>query len=369
MMSRDEFFMNQALKLALRAKARTSPNPMVGALLVKNNRVIARGYHKKAGGPHAEVEAIEQAGANARGCTLYVTLEPCAHYGRTAPCVDKILASGIRRVVVGMVDPNPLNNGRGIDILKAGAVEVRVGFLEGRLRKMNEAFIKYITKKMPFVTVKVGQSLDGKIASRSGDSKWITSDKAREFAHALRSGYDACMVGVNTIIRDDPFLTAGLRREPLTRIIVDSKLSTPADAKLFQRPGEVIIATLHSAAGQETENRNLLSRRARIVEVKENNGQVNLHDLLKHLARMEIANVLVEGGGSLIGSLFDSGLVDKVLFFIAPKIIGGKDSISSVMGRGISAIDRAVRLTDVGMNRIGEDYLFSGYVVRANLKN
>ena len=363
-MNRDEFFMSRAASLALRARGRTSPNPLVGALVVKNGKVIGSGYHKKAGLAHAEVMAIDSAGPRAKGSTLYVTMEPCAHYGLTPPCVDKIISSGARRVVVGMVDPNPLNNGRGIDILKERGLSVDVGFLEPRLRTLNESFIKYITRRVPFVTVKVGQSLDGKIATKDGNSKWITSDAARKFARKLRSNYDAIMVGVNTVIRDNPYLSPEGRGSFLSRIVVDSRLSTPACANIFRSPGSVFIATIEPARGQETENRKLLSEKARIIDVKDNNGQVNLHSLLKKLGNLKITNILVEGGGSLIGSLFDLGLVDKVLFFIAPKIIGGKDSICSVMGKGVLRIDKSVRLKDVKIRRIGEDLLVEGHVYR-----
>lgn len=362
-MNNNEYFINKALLLALKAKGDTFPNPLVGAVVVKNGKIAGEGYHKKCGGVHAEVTAIEKASALARGATLYVTLEPCAHYGRTAPCIDKILEAGIRKVVVGMIDPNPLNNGKGIKLLKERGIKVEVGVLEDKLRKINEPFIKYITKRMPFVTVKVGQSLDGKISTKNGDSKWITSDKAREFSHKFRRYYDAIMVGVNTIIRDNPYLTSMNSLRPLTRIIVDSHLSTPANSNIFQKPNPIIIATLKATTGQVTENRELLSQKAKILEVKENNGQINLYDLLKKLAHLEISNILVEGGGSLIGSLFDSGMVDKILFFIAPKIIGGKDSISSVMGRGVSRIDRAIRLRDVKIKKIGDDLLVEGYPV------
>ena len=354
--------MRQALSLALKAKGQTFPNPLVGALVVKDEKIVGKGYHKKAGLPHAEVEAINDAGYKAKGAILYVTLEPCAHYGRTPPCVDKIVDAGIQKAVVAMVDPNPLNNGKGIKLLQEHGIKVEVGFCEDEARKINQPFIKYITKKIPYITVKTGQSLDGKIATKNGDSKWITSDKARVVAHTLRRFYDGIMVGINTVIRDDPFLVSGYPKKPITRIIADSRLSMSARANLFQKPDPVIIATLTEALGQETENRNLLAAKAKILEILENNGQVNLYDLFKKLARLGISNILVEGGGTLIGSLFDCNLVDKVLFFIAPRIIGGKDSISSVMGKGVLRVDKAVKLKEVKLSRIGEDFLVEGTV-------
>jgi len=362
MMNIHEKYMNLALRLALKAKGKTSPNPMVGAVIVKKGRIIARGYHQKAGFPHAEIAALDEAGKDARGATLYVTLEPCTHFGKTPPCMDRIIKSGIKKIFVGMVDPNPINNGKGIEILRQHNIKVQVGLLEDRLKSINEVFIKYITRKIPFVTVKVAESLDGRIATRSGESKWITSDKARGYAHRIRQDYDAVAVGVNTVLRDNPKLNAWFSKRQPVKIIVDSQLSTPQDAELFSRTSSVIIVTLAVKSGQETENRKILSRKAKILEVKENEGQVNLKDMMKKLARLGITNILVEGGGTLIGSLFDEGLVDKVLFFISPKIIGGKEAIGAVMGKGINRIDKALRLKGVKLRRIGEDFLVEGYV-------
>jgi len=357
-----EYFMDLAFRLAQKAKGETSPNPMVGALVVKNGRIVGKGYHKKAGLAHAEAVALDDAGQKADGAILYVTLEPCAHFGRTPPCVEKIIKSGIKKIIVGMLDPNPLNNGRGIQMLKAQNIKVEVGFLEDKLKQLNEVFIKYITKKIPFVTVKVGQSLDGKIATSTGDSKWITSDKARVYAHRIRSNYDAIMVGVNTILRDNPKLDAWFSRRHPTKIIVDSQLSISQESNVFSPKGCAIIITLPVKPGQETENRRILSEKAKVLEVKEKSGQINLKDMMKKLAQLEISNILVEGGGTLIGALFDEELVDKTLFFVSPKIIGGKEAISSVMGRGVARIDKAIKLRQVKLKRIGEDFLIEGYV-------
>lgn len=356
-----QYYMRLALRQALRAEGKTSPNPLVGALLVKDGRIISRGYHKKAGLPHAEVVALSLAGHRAAGALLYVTLEPCAHFGRTPPCTDMIIRSGVKEVIIGMLDANPLNRGKGVEILRKHGIKTEVGFLEDELRKVNESFLKYVTQKIPFVTVKVGQSLDGKIATYRGHSKWITSDAAREEVRRLRDKYDAIMIGVNTVLRDDPRLLPAASSKILTKIIVDSNLSIPGDAAVL-RGAEVIIATLSAASGTETSNRNLLAQKARILEVKEKDGQVNLRKMMRKLARMQITNILVEGGGSLIGSLFDERLVDKVLFFISPRIIGGKEAISAVMGRGVSHPDKAFCLKDIQLKRIGEDFLVEGYV-------
>lgn len=357
-----EYYMRLAMKLALKGKGSTSPNPLVGALIVKDGRIVGEGYHQKAGLPHAEIIALDDAGVKTKGASLYVTLEPCAHFGRTPPCVDRIVKSGLKEVVIGMVDPNPLNNGRGINIIKQHKIKIEAGILEKELKRINDPFIKYITKKMPFVTVKVAESLDGKIATKSGDSKWITSDKSRAFAHRIRKDYDAIMAGVNTVLRDNPRLDAWFSDKTITKIIVDSQLSTAQDANIFSKNSKVIFATLAISSGQETENRKALAQKARILEVKEKSGQINLKDMLKKLAQLGITNILVEGGGTLIGSLFDDGLVDRILFFISPKIIGGKDAISSVMGQGVPRIDKAIKLKEVKFSRIGEDFLVEGAV-------
>lgn len=357
-----EHYMNLAMKLALKGRGKTSPNPLVGALVVKNGKIIGKGFHVKAGLAHAEVVALDEAGEKAEGATLYVTLEPCIHFGHTPPCVARIIKSGVKEVIVGMVDPNPINNGKGIEILRANKIKVKTGFLENELKRLNQVFIKYITRKVPFVMVKIAQSLDGRIATKSGDSKWITSDKSRGFAHRLRADFDAIMVGVNTVLRDNPKLDAWFSKRHPVKIVVDSQLSTPEDANIFSGPSPVIIATLTSRPGQETENRKILSGKAKILEVKEKAGQINLKDLMKKLAGMGITSILVEGGGTLIGSLFDEGLVDKIMFFISPKIIGGKDAISSVMGHGVSRVERAVKLKDIVLKRFGEDFLVEGYV-------
>ena len=359
---RDEYYMQLALELALKAKGKTYPNPLVGALVVKAGRIIGRGFHAKAGLAHAEIVALDEAGKKTKGATLYVTLEPCAHTGRTPPCVNRIIQSGIKEVVIGMIDPNPLNNGKGIMLLKQSKIKVRAGVLSDKLKKINESFIKYITTGFPFVTVKIAESLDGRIATYSGDSKWITSDKSRAFAHKMRKDYDAIMVGVNTVLRDNPRLNAWFSAKQPVKIIVDSNLSTPENANVFTQDSQVIIITLPSRPGQETDNRKRLFEKAKVIEVKEKAGQINLRDALRKLAHLKITNIIVEGGGTLIGSLFDEKLVDKVLFFISPKIIGGKDAISSVMGKGVKRVDQAIKLREIKFRRFGEELLIEARV-------
>ncbi len=260
-----------------------------------------------------------------------------------------------------IVDPNPVNNGKGLEILKQYGINVNAGYLEDELKKMNEVFIKYITKRMPFVTVKVAQSLDGKIATRTYDSKWITSDESRIYAHRIRQDYDAIMVGVNTVLRDNPKLDAWFAKRQPVKVVVDSQLSTPEEKNIFLK-GKVIIATLPAMPGQETENRRILAQKAKILDVKEKEGQINLKDMMKKLAALGISSILVEGGGTLNGALFDEGLVDKVLFFVSPKIIGGKDAVSSIMGKGVARIDKVINLKEIKLKRIGEDFLIEGLV-------
>lgn len=354
--------MGLALKLALKAKGKTSPNPLVGALVVKSAKIIGRGFHAKAGLAHAEAVALDRAGKLAKDATLYVTLEPCAHTGRTPPCVNRIISSGVKEVVIGMIDPNPLNNGRGVTLLRQNNIKVKVGVLSDQLKEINESFIKYITTRSPFITVKVGQSLDGRIATRTGDSKWITSDQSRAYAHKIRKDYDAIMVGVNTVLRDNPSLNVWFSQKKLIKIIVDSNLSTPENSSIFTGEAQVIIITLPSHPGQETENRKKISAKAKILEVKEKAGQINLRDALKKLAQLGISNIIVEGGGTLIGSLFDEGLVDRILFFISPKIIGGKEAVSSVMGIGIKRIDQAIKLKDLKLKWLGDEILIEAKI-------
>jgi len=293
MMKDHVYYMEIALRLALKAKGLTSPNPLVGAVVVKDGAIIGRGYHQKAGSPHAEIIALDDAGKAAKGATLYVTLEPCTHFGKTPPCVDRIIQSGVKRVVVGMVDPNPVNNGKGIQLLKNHKIAVEVGFCEEKLKIMNEAFIKFITQRLPLVTVKVAESLDGRIATRTGDSHWITSDPSRNWSHRARRHYDGIMVGVNTVLRDDPKLDAWYSDKHPTKIIVDSQLSTPEKASIFKGSAGVILVTLPVDPGQTTENRTILSHKAKILEVKGKEGQINLKDMLKKLARLGIASIIV----------------------------------------------------------------------------
>ncbi|MFC1703712.1 bifunctional diaminohydroxyphosphoribosylaminopyrimidine deaminase/5-amino-6-(5-phosphoribosylamino)uracil reductase RibD [Candidatus Omnitrophota bacterium] len=351
--------MRKAIDLALKAKGKTSPNPMVGALIVKDDRILGRGYHHSAGGPHAEILALRQASKRARGAVMYVTLEPCSHFGRTPPCVDAIISSGIKKVVIATKDPNPVNNGNSIKLLRRNGIQVMQGVLAKEAQEINMIFNKFITKKIPFVTVKVAQSLDGKIALQNGQSQWITSKETRDLAHRLRNDYDAILVGVNTVIHDNPLLKSK------NKVIVDSRLRTSLNARIFTKnSGKVIIASTKKAPKQKVAQ--LEGKGATVLLLPVKNGKVNLKALMRQLAKMEITSVFIEGGGTIIGNLFDEGLVDKAMFFIAPKIIGGKDSISSVEGAGIKSIAKAHCLKDIRIQQCGNEFLLQGNVYRHN---
>lgn len=352
-----EYYMRLCLKLALKGKGMTSPNPMVGAVVVKDGKIVGRGYHKIFGGPHAEVVALREANGFSRDSRLYITLEPCQHFGKTPPCVDAIIKSGIREVIIAGRDPNPVNNGKGIFKLRQNGINVIEGVLKEESIRLNEVFNKYITTRLPFVSVKVAQTLDGKIATTTGESKWITNDAARKYVHKLRGEVDAILVGVNTVLKDDPLLT---RRSPKTRkqpikVILDSALRTPLDARIFceESPAPVIIATKKSAP--ENRIKQLQNKGAKILFID------TIHSLMKQLGRMEVSHLLIEGGGETIASALMEKVVDKMYLFISPKIFGGRDAPTSVEGDGIACIDEAIRLKDVRYRRVGEDLLIEGY--------
>lgn len=354
-----ERFMRIALNLAAKAKGKTYPNPLVGVVIVKNNRIVGRGFHKKAGGPHAEIFALKEAGQNAEGAVLFCTFEPCAHYGATGPCVKEIVDAGVKEVYAGMIDPNPLTKGKGIAYLRKKGVGVKVGFLQKEIERLNEDFIKVMTKSEPFVTVKIAESLDGKIATRRGESKWITSAESRKHAHVLRRYYDAIMVGINTILKDDPRLEPYHNSHRLVKIIVDSDLKIPFDARVFKTKSSVIIAAVKK---NEAKEEKLIKLGAQVLYVKSEKERVSLKDLLQKLNNLKIRNILVEGGAELVGSFLDHRLADKALFFIAPKIIGGRRALSAVGGEGVKKLHQAAYLRDVEIKRIKDDILIEGYL-------
>ncbi len=360
----DEKYMRMALRLAAKAKGRTSPNPMVGAVVVKNGKVVATGYHHRAGEPHAEAIALRKAGRKAKGATLYVTLEPCSHTDkRTPPCTPLVIQSGVKRVVIAMIDPNPRVSGGGVKTLRKAGLEVVTGVLEAEAKKLNEAFIKHITSGIPFVTLKIAQTLDGKVATATGESKWITGEPARQEGHRLRDTNDAILVGINTVLKDNPSLTARIPegRDPV-RVIVDSRLRIPLNARVVTQrsPAETIIATLAQCA--EDKDQESSGRRSGGAFCQIRQGRVDLRDLMKKLGRKGIMSVLIEGGPEVHASAIKSGIVDKVVLFVAPVLMTGRDSLCSIGGISPVRLGQAIQLEDVTSRFVGRDMMIEGYI-------
>ena len=350
--------MRRAYALAAKGRGRTLPNPMVGAVIVKGGRIIAEGWHARCGADHAEVMALRKAGAKAKGADLYVTLEPCSHHGRTPPCTEAIIHAGIRKVYVGVLDPNPLMNGKSVKALRKAGITIEVGFLQKELARMNEAFNKWVSTDMPFVVAKTAQTLDGKIATLSGESKWITSQSSRDFARTLRLSFDAIAVGVNTVLKDDPALTSTPPKR-LKKIIFDSDLKTPANAKLFKdsRREDVIIFTTKRASVQKIQ---ALSRKADVIVVPAKDGRVDLRRASKILGRRQITAILIEGGAALVGGALKEGVVDKMMLYVAPKIMG--EGLSSVRGLHLKDLKQTIALKNIAVGNIGEDIFIEGYL-------
>lgn len=362
-LSYDEKYMRLAMQLAGNAIGRTSPNPLVGAVIVKDNRVVGCGWHRKAGTPHAEVHALNQAGELAQGADVYVTLEPCAHYGKTPPCAKALVEVKVKNVYGGLLDVNPKVAGKGFKILEDAGIHVEYGFLQDELRKQNEVFFKWIEHKKPFVVLKAAMTLDGKIATATGQSKWITNETSRAYGYKLRDIYDGIMVGINTVIEDNPMLTARVDggKNPI-RIVVDSSLKIDINANVVQdKSAKTIIATTDKADKDK-----ILKLQAQDVDVivvdKDKNDKVDIEKLLDILGQQNICSILVEGGATLSGSFVAKKLVDKVYFFIAPKIIGGKEAKTPVAGTGILNLQEALTLKDIQIEKLEEDILIIGRV-------
>ncbi|MFC1939715.1 bifunctional diaminohydroxyphosphoribosylaminopyrimidine deaminase/5-amino-6-(5-phosphoribosylamino)uracil reductase RibD [Chloroflexota bacterium] len=361
-------YMKQALSLATLALGQVSPNPAVGAVVVKDGEVVGQGYTQPPGSWHAEVIALKQAGEKARGGVMHVTLEPCCYQGRTPPCTQAIIDAGISEVRLAMLDPNPLVSGRGEAELEREGIKTYVGEHEEEAKEINGAYTKFITTGIPFVTAKFAVSLDGKIATKDGDSKWISGSESRKYVHYLRYTTDAIMAGANTVIADDPHLTCRqggrggeVRKQPL-RVIVDSRGRTPSTARVFGKPGKSLLAL---AMAVKPEKKEAFARLGtEILELPSEGNQVDLEKLLKALGERDITSVLVEGGGILLGSLFDQGLVNKVVVFIAPIIIGGEKARMAVAGKGVDKVIDATKLERISVERFGEDLMLSGYIKR-----
>lgn len=362
-LSYDEKYMRLAMQLAGNAIGRTSPNPLVGAVIVKDNRVVGCGWHRKAGTPHAEVHALNQAGELAQGADVYVTLEPCAHYGKTPPCAKALVEAKVKNVYGGLLDVNPKVAGKGFKILEDAGIHVEYGFLQDELRKQNEVFFKWIEHKKPFVVLKAAMTLDGKIATATGQSKWITNETSRAYGYKLRDIYDGIMVGINTVIEDNPMLTARVDggKNPI-RIVVDSSLRIDINANVVQdKSAKTIVATIDKADKDK-----ILKLQAQDVDVivvdKDENDKVDIEKLLDILGQQNICSILVEGGATLSGSFVAKKLVDKVYFFIAPKIVGGKEAKTPVAGTGILNLQEALALKDIQIEKLEEDILIIGRV-------
>jgi diaminohydroxyphosphoribosylaminopyrimidine deaminase/5-amino-6-(5-phosphoribosylamino)uracil reductase len=360
-------YMEQALSMAKLALGQVSPNPAAGAVIVKNGEVIGKGYTQPPGSSHAEIVALQQAGPEAKGATLYVTLEPCCHYGRTSPCTQSIITAGISEVHMAILDPNPAVNGKGKAELENAGIKTFLGECEKKAREINEAYIKFQLTGLPFITIKYAMSLDGKIATWTGDSKWISGEESRHFVHNMRYINDAIMAGVNTVLADDPQLTArcgggrgGTAKKQPLRIIIDGMGLTPVTAKVFTEPGKTLLVLGRKTTEMEREAYCRVG--AELFEIPSENGYIELKILMEELGKRQIMSILVEGGSILFGSLFDQKLVDKVAIFVAPIIIGGEKAKTAIGGRGVDKVMDAVKLKNISEERFGDDVMFVGYI-------
>ncbi|HEV8376922.1 MAG TPA: bifunctional diaminohydroxyphosphoribosylaminopyrimidine deaminase/5-amino-6-(5-phosphoribosylamino)uracil reductase RibD [Candidatus Polarisedimenticolia bacterium] len=358
-------FLTACLDLARLGEGETSPNPMVGALVVKEDRILGQGYHRRAGDPHAEIEALGLAGEESRGATLYVSLEPCVHHGRTPPCTDRLIQAGIVEVIACMKDPDPRVNGRGFERLRSAGVRVSEGTLREEAMRLNEKFVRFVTTGRPYVTLKAAMTLDGKIAAASGESRWITSEAARQEGHRLRYIHDAILVGVQTILADDPLLTARWGAgKALLRVILDSRLRTPPEARILSRTdgGSALVYTLR---GSPLQARKALEARpgVEVVEVDERDSRVDLERVLEDLGRRRIVSVLIEGGGQVLGRALSSGAADHLAVFIAPKILGSA-GIPAFAGSAAAGLSDAIPVYEWRWREVGGDLLVEGSLRR-----
>lgn len=359
---KDYSYLEMAYSLAERGRGWTSPNPCVGSVCVRKGLIIGYGYHKKPGNPHAEIEALERAGSQARGSDLYVTLEPCLHWGRTPPCVDAILRARPKKVVISSYDPNPIVYRKGVKKLRDMRIEISVGLLEERNQKLNETYSKYITHKMPFVTLKAALSLDGRIATKTSDSRWISSPETREYIHLLRGEYDALMVGINTVLQDDPRLTVRhhlWKGKKIQRVVLDSQLRFPLNARILSTLGLGGIAVFTTRKTSQKKKEVLDKKGVEVIELAR--PPLNLKEILRRLGEREVSSVLVEGGSRLITSFLEENLADKLILTISPRLFGGERAPSFFEGKGIRLVKEALELKRTTTFFIGEDLILEGY--------
>lgn len=360
----DQFYMQRALGLAVQAQGRTNPNPMVGAVIVKNGQLIGAGYHHQAGTPHAEVHALNEAGDQAAGATLYVTLEPCSHFGKTPPCADAVIKAGIKRTVIATTDPNPQIAGKGIEKLREAGIEVELGVMRKEACRLNEVFFKYIQTGLPFVALKTAMTLDGKIASRSGDSKWITGEDARHYVHQLRNVYDAIMVGIGTVLKDDPFLNTRLEladtRNPV-RVIIDSNMDLPFSSNIAKSSHVQRTLLFCSSRADNSKRKQLEDLGVELISLDIDSDLIPLKKVLEIMGTMGLCSLLVEGGGEINAYLLQHQLADKAYWFIAPKIIGGRQAPSPIGGQGIEFMQDALELKSMEIQKFSKDFLLTGY--------
>ena len=360
----DNNYMQRALDLATRGCGKVSPNPMVGAVIVKNGNILAEGWHSQFGKDHAEIVALKKLKGKADGSTMYVNLEPCNHYGKTPPCVDAIINSKIKEVVIAMKDPNPRTNGKSIRKLRRAGVTVKTGVLKEKAELLNEAFIKFIKTGMPFVTIKSAQTLDGKISLTSGESKWITSDRTRKLSRSRRDNYDAIMVGSNTVLKDDPRLDGAKQSSSLKKVVIDSQLRVPLNAKLFNNLRHKTFLFTTRLASDKKINKYIKEGINVFVCPCEIDKKVNLEWMFKELTRLGIINVLVEGGAHLSGAILRQGLADKLQTYIAPKIFGNKEDLNVFVGIGTKSIDQNIKLSFSSVEQYYEEVIITAYVLR-----
>jgi diaminohydroxyphosphoribosylaminopyrimidine deaminase/5-amino-6-(5-phosphoribosylamino)uracil reductase len=354
--------MQLALNLAKNGGDKTFPNPNVGAVIFKDGKIVGQGYHRFFGDSHAEIHALNQAGDKAKGSTLFVTLEPCSHFGKTPPCVDAIIKAGIKKVIVGIKDPNPFVNGRGIQILENAGIEVETNVLGKKIEKFYKSYSERFFRKDSYVVLKYAMTLDGKIATITGDSKWISSDKSREWVHNFRTKFDGILVGVNTILKDDPELSSHNKGKNPVRIVIDPKLKAPLSARILN--DDLPTCLIYSKNVSQKKLREIKGRNKFLIKLNEENGRISFNQILEELSKISIFSILIEGGGTTAWNALKDNIVDEIITFISPKIVGGKKSITPVEGEGVELINESIKTKFIELRKFGEDVFIRSKVIK-----